>query len=248
MSITSEMQRLHTNINNIRENTDSILEAIANKGVTVPSGSKLDDVPGLIAQIPDGSNIIGGKAYKTVAMPDGKVWLAENLDYKFCNIGGSGDPSTANAWYYDNDESTYGWNGYKCGLLYNWYAVKFLNDNRSYLCPGWHVPTDDEWSSLVTACGASAGAKLKALDNSVALGFPSGWNGTDDYGFSIMPSGYRLAGDFHNFGKTSTNWTISEVSYRVFQYYFTKDSSSVIRSDGNGKEDAFSVRLVKDVQ
>lgn len=194
-----------------------------------------------------GGTYIGGKRYNTVVMPDGKEWMAENLDFKFCNIGGGGEPLTPNAWYYNNDESTYGWNGYKCGLLYNWYAVKFLNDNKSDLCPGWHAPTDSEWSILVTACGADAGTKLKALDNSVAPGFPSGFNGNDKYGFSMLPVGFRLGGEFQLFGTSSPSWTCSENSSYGIQYYVTNDSSNVGRADGNAKVEGFSLRLVKDV-
>ena len=87
---------------------------------------------------------IGGKDYNCVKMPDGKVWMAENLDFKFSgvDIGPSDSPSSPSAWYYNNDEATYGIDGTrKCGLLYNWHAVKHLNDHRSTLCPGWHVPT-----------------------------------------------------------------------------------------------------------
>lgn len=249
MSITSEMQRLHTNINNIRENTDSILEAIANKGVTVPSGSKLDDVPGLIAQIPYGSNIIGGKAYKTVRMPDGKVWMAENLDFKFCNISGSGSPTTPNAWYYNNDETTYGWDGYKCGLLYNWYAVKFLTDYRSDLCPGWHVPTKAEWDALVTACGGAsvAGTKLKALDGSAGTNWPSGWNGTNDYVFGLLPAGRRNSSNFDYVGISAILWTSTVYSSsNAYRYIFSTDSSTLL--DDDYKEYGNSLRLVKDVQ
>ena len=54
MSLTTEIQRLRTNINNVRQDTSDILEAIANKGVTVPAGSNLDDCAGLIADIPTG--------------------------------------------------------------------------------------------------------------------------------------------------------------------------------------------------
>ena len=54
MSILSEIERLHNNVINLRENTDAIFEAIANKGVEVPSGSKLDDCPGLISSISGG--------------------------------------------------------------------------------------------------------------------------------------------------------------------------------------------------
>jgi hypothetical protein len=51
MSLTTEIQRLRTNINNVRQDTSDILEAIANKGVTVPAGSNLDDCAGLVSQI-----------------------------------------------------------------------------------------------------------------------------------------------------------------------------------------------------
>lgn len=54
MSIITEIQRLKTNIHNVRQNVSDILDAIANKGVTVPAGSKLDDCAGLIASISGG--------------------------------------------------------------------------------------------------------------------------------------------------------------------------------------------------
>lgn len=48
MSISSEIARISQNV------SDS-LDAVALKGVTVPSGSNSDDLPGLIAQIQQGS-------------------------------------------------------------------------------------------------------------------------------------------------------------------------------------------------
>ena len=196
---------------------------------------------------PKDFNVIGGKKYKTVKMPDGKTWLAENLDFKFCNIGGSGVPSTPNAWYYDNDETTYGWSGYKCGLLYNWYAVKFLNDNRSELCPGWHVSTLKEWLDFVSFIGNSESAtKLKAIDGSVVSNFPSGWNGTDNYGLGILPAGYRTNNSiFEQIGTFTSLWTIT-----------LKSATEACRVDlastpivGNYYADfkyGYSIRLVKD--
>lgn len=237
MSIASEITRLQ----GVKAD---ILTAIGNKGVTVPAGSALDDCPGMIASI--GLDVIGGKTYKTVVMPDGKEWLAENLDFKFCNIGGGGSPTTPTAWYYNDDESTYGWNGYKCGLLYNWYAVKFLNDNRSELCPGWHVPTSTEWDELIISCGGAsvAGAKLKALDDSAGPNWPSGWNGTDDYGFGILPSG-RCSGIFEYVGYRAIIWTSTEYSSSN-SYRFIFDNSSSIIPDDDYKEYGNSLRLVKD--
>ena len=51
MSISSEISRISQNV------SDS-LNAVAAKGVAVPAGSKSDDLPGLIAQIPTGENVL----------------------------------------------------------------------------------------------------------------------------------------------------------------------------------------------
>jgi uncharacterized protein (TIGR02145 family) len=186
-------------------------------------------------------NVIGGRKYKTIIMPDGKEWLAENLDFKFCKIGGSGTPTTANAWYYNNDETTYGWNGYKCGLLYNWHAVKLLNDNRSELCPGWHVPTNDEWTALANAVGgtSTAGTKLKAANVSWA----TSWGGTDDYGFGILPAGY-YTGSFGYAGSGASFWTITERGSDAYSQDF--DTGATMRQPTSYKHDGDSVRLVRD--
>ena len=96
---------------------------------------------------------IGGRKYRTVKIGN-QLWMAENLDYKFtgCDIGAAGIPSTPAAWYYDNDESTYGVNGNKYGLLYNQYAVDYLNQHLSELGipSGWHVPSRTEWDTLIS--------------------------------------------------------------------------------------------------
>ena len=195
---------------------------------------------------------IGGRAYKTVTIGN-QVWLAENLDYKFdgCDIGPTGSPSTPAAWYYDNDEATYGIDGpYKSGLFYTWYAVKVLNDNRSEWCPGWHVPSSSEWDALFTAIGglSTAGTKMKATDGSILQNYPSGWNGDNNYGFSVLPTGnrsgwYQL---FVNLG-THTRFWKSPIEYDYNEGYFIQFSTSEPVTEGTDlKIDAYPVRLVKD--
>lgn len=238
MSIASEITRL-------QGVKSDILTAIGDKGVTVPTGSALDDCPALIADIPSGPNykVIGGKEYRTVVMPDGKEWLAENLDFKFCEIGHIGTrPTYSAAWYYDNDETTYGWNGYKCGLLYNWYAVELLNANRSDLCPGWHVPTSTEWSSLITACGgaATAGKKLKASN----LPWATSWNGSDDYGFSLLPAGGRYS-SFLYVTLLNGLWTSTE-DPTIKAFFELVEVTDNINLQSTDKETGFSLRLVRD--
>ena len=307
MSIASEITRLQ----DVKSN---ILQAIADKGVEVPSGSMLADCPDLIASISGGGDVgtpylknimpttgvkvvdengyiggnflgvyypnrnyynnfavvipgsdysasglgtvtfvdntttIGGRVYRTVTI-NGVTWLAENLDYKFsgCGVGGSGTPSTPNAWYYNNDEATYGIDGVrKCGLLYNWYAVKLLNNNRSELIPGWHVATNDEWSALATAVGGTsiAGTRLKALDGAADGSWPTNWNGTDDFGFGILPAGY-YDGSFYDVGSYVYFWTSTEYSSsNAYRWYF--DTGSSMSSSYNYKYFGRSVRLVAD--
>lgn len=198
---------------------------------------------GRVTFITPGSADIGGRTYRTVNI-GGVTWLAENLDFKFsgCNIGGSGTPSTPNAWYYNNDEATYGIDGTrKCGLLYNWYAVKLLNDNRATLCPGWHVSTNDEWTALANAVGgtSTAGTKLKAANVSWA----TSWGGTDDYGFAVLPAG-NYDGSFYSVGSYAYFWTITESGSSAYYRYF--DTGATVGQSTDSKYYGHSVRLVKD--
>lgn len=191
----------------------------------------------------DPTATIGGRVYRTVTI-GGKTWLAENLDYKFsgCGIGVSDTPSTPNAWYYNNDEATYGIDGTrKCGLLYNWYAVKLLNDNRSELIPGWHVPTTSEWDALANAVGGTdvAGTRLKATNVSWA----TSWGGTDDYGFEVLPAGL-YNGSFNYVGSYVFFWTITESGSSAYNRGF--DTGATMLQDSYSKNRGYSVRLVKD--
>ena len=214
-----------------------------NFAVVVPGADYSNEGLGTVTFV-DNTTTIGGRVYKTVTI-NGVTWLAENLDYKFsgCGIGGSGTPSTPNAWYYNNDEATYGIDGTrKCGLLYNWYAVKLLNDNRSELIPGWHVPTTSEWDALASAVGGTvvAGTRLKAANVSWA----TSWGGTDDYGFGILPAGYYY-GSFRYVESRTFFWTSTEYSSSN-AYYLDFDTSSSMSSYNNNKYNGRSVRLVKD--
>lgn len=194
------------------------------------------------------SSTIGGREYKTVTI-NGVTWLAENLDFKFCIIGGSGTPSTPNAWYYNNDEATYGIDGIrKCGLLYNWYAVHLLNDNKSELIPGWHVPTKDEWNVLANSVGGTgvAGTRLKAINGAANGSWPTGWNGTDEFGFTVFPAGRRFSGSFFDVGGYANFWTDSESSSSNAYQCFFNAGASMGTGSSSGKDFAYSVRLVKD--
>ena len=189
-------------------------------------------------------NVIGGKTYPTVTMPDGREWLAVNLDYAWTglsvptsNVGVSSSPQ---AMYYQFDETTYGWNGYKYGLTYNWIAVKYLEDNKASLCPGWHVPSINEWSQLFTSIGGSTGAGTKLKSTTL---WANGAAGTDDYGFAVLPaSGYSGSWSIANY---TYLWTASEYdTSKAQQVYF--NSSANAYSQRLDKTYQYSVRLIRD--
>lgn len=197
---------------------------------------------GQVTLIDPGTADIGGRSYRTVTI-NGVTWTAENLDFKASgiDIGPSVTPTTPAAWYYDNNESIYGVNGNKYGLLYNWYSVKYLNDNRNLFMPGWHVPTKDEWDSLSAAVGGNdvAGTKLKSK---------TGWitgNGTDDFDFSVFPAGRRSSEKFAFVGEFAPFWSSSDYSDQQ-AYVINIDQGSSLYSATTTMPYACAIRLVKD--
>ena len=237
MSIASEITRL-------QGVKSDILDAIAAKGVSVPSGAKLADCPELISLIRGGTADIGGRTYRTVTI-NGVTWLAENLDFKFSGlaIGQGTSSSEPRANYYQNNEATYGVNGNKYGLLYNWIAVKYLEDHKSELIPGGHVPTTTEWDALATAVGGPgvAGTKLKST-----TGWSSG-NGDGSYGFAAFPAGDQYSDSFYNLGNGAYFWTATENSSSK-AYYRGFNTGASMTSYYYDKSYGCSVRLVKDSQ
>lgn len=179
-----------------------------------------------------------GKKYKTVAVGT-QVWMAENLNYDY------GKYWTARSFCYADKES----NCSKYGRLYNYAAVMDsagLLENRN-ICPsGWHLPSKQEWETLFAYVGNSgAGIKLKSKN-----GWMNSGNGTDEYGFSILPGGNRIRRKYGGEGDRTTFWMSVEKFYRSayfdpnFQVVHVQSSeNSIAIMVGNG---AFYVRCVKD--
>jgi uncharacterized protein (TIGR02145 family) len=123
-----------------------------------------------------------GKTYRTVKIGE-QTWMAQNLNY---DNGGRG--------CYGDKES----NCAKYGGLYTF-------EQAQEICPvGWKLPTGDEWNALVTAVGGekTAGTKLKSKS--------PGWNGTDAFGFSALPSGNYIStihySNFEGLSSTADWW------------------------------------------
>jgi uncharacterized protein (TIGR02145 family) len=170
----------------------------------------------------------------TVTMPDGKMWLAENLNYK-----------TDNSWCYDGKES----NCKKYGRLYTWEAAKAACDAL-----GWHLPSYNEWIDLIGTNTSNAralkarsgwGSKESINYGTYYYGFPDG-NGTDDYGFSALPGGYRDGnGVFSYAGYDGHWWTARGVNELEATVFGMDNSDYMAERWGLDKKEGRSARCVK---
>jgi uncharacterized protein (TIGR02145 family) len=173
------------------------------------------------------------KTYKSIKIGN-QEWMAENLAFK--TESGSWNAGGSDAY------------GAKFGLLYTWEAAK------QAVPAGWHLPTDAEWKELEMTLGMSQtdvdainfrgtneGGKLKATSQ-----WSENGNGTNDVGFSALPAGFRSnSGSFfvytwYGYWWTATENDSSNAWFRLITYSGTKIS----RNNGF-KEDAYSVRCIK---
>ena len=189
---------------------------------------------------------VGDKMYPIVKI--GNYWFtAQNLDYLWegCELGAGWSDNNQRANYYSNDKNLYG----NYGLLYNYKAAEYLQNNRTsknLLPAGWRVAGTTEWNYIIGLAGGSsvAGGKFKTAE----------YNGTNDYGFSIIMSGYRngsnsSAGQFENIGQTAVFQTGEHMpGFNTYAYCYTllKSDSTVTFSNGNSFRTQGSIRLVKD--
>ena len=150
-----------------------------------------------------------GQTYRTVQIGN-QTWMAENLNYAYkvdtlldeeskcwglydsnkpsseadkvqsCDVFGrrySRASAVDSAAIFSDD-------GKGCGLFQ---YICNLNTQVRGICPeGWRLPKDEDWNTLFETVGGVdiAGKKLKS-----SVGWILGGNGTDDYGFSAVPSG-----------------------------------------------------------
>jgi uncharacterized protein (TIGR02145 family) len=192
---------------------------------------------------------IDGNEYHTVTIGQ-QVWMVENLKTTRYNDGTSIPLVTIDSLWDNLTTSGYCWYGNDSvtskstyGGLYNWFAV-----NTNKLCPnGWHVPTDLEWTTLISYLGGDdkAGGKLKETDVMHWLYPNAGANNSS--GFTALPGGMRIGnGRFNVIGMGGYWWSSTEVdSFDAWYIVISNQLGSVSRSN-YFKQCGFSVRCIKD--
>jgi uncharacterized protein (TIGR02145 family) len=190
-------------------------------------------------------NDVDGNSYNSVKLGS-QIWMKENLKTtKFNDNSTISLVADNNAWsilvtpaycWYNNDQAT---NKSVYGALYNWEAV-----NSGKLCPtGWHMPTDEDWTSLTSY--AHDGGQLKETGLSHWLSPNTG--ATNQTGFSALPGGYRYNnGTYDSIGIRGSWWSSTE-AYVTDAWYRSVHYNSISYSRGGYKK-AFglSVRCIKD--
>ena len=198
-----------------------------------------------------------GQVYKTVQIGN-LTWMAQNLNFD-PGQGGLGENKYDWSWCY-NDE------GKKCdvvGRLYTWAAAmdsvktgcgwfgsKCLQALQEQgICPvGWHMPGKATWETLfrVVRGDLIAGRVFKSQ-----TGWNDNGNGTDAFGFSALPAGYRDdESGFGGNGNSASFWsnTVSKefcdedgCPYLI-NFYYDREMAFLGRPP---KYKAYSVRCVK---
>jgi uncharacterized protein (TIGR02145 family) len=166
-----------------------------------------------------------GKKYKTVKIGT-QTWMAENLAYK----------TNSGCWAYEESSN----NVAKYGYLYDWETAKSA-------CPkGWHLPSDEEWTTLTDYLG---GANLAAGVMKATTGWTKAllFEPTNESGFTALPAGNRdKVGKFDLQGSGAFFWSSTPASGEFAtsrsMYYFNGvvSHSNRYRICGN------SVRCIKD--
>lgn len=176
------------------------------------------------------------QVYKTVVIGS-QTWLAENLNYNAENPKDEeGNEIYTWSWCYQNDKA----NCDTFGRLYTWAATmdSISQGSCGYnvsctpttkhrgICPeGWHVPSQAEWTTLITYVGgtSSAGTKLKSTDL-----WSEETKGTNNYGFTVLPASLILPDEtFPENDITTTFWASDDsVEDSAYRMYFNETASS----------------------
>lgn len=189
-----------------------------------------------------------GNTYTSVSIGS-QIWLKENLKTTKFNDGTQIPLVTAlEDWreltspgccWYDNNAASYK-NSY--GALYNWFAA-----SSGKLCPtGWHVPSHDEWETLVNNLGSNtAGGQLKEMGTTHWLSPNEG--ASNSTGFTALPGGQRAKyGSYSNMGSTGYWWTSTQYSSSNAHYHIIYHNYAYADDCDWDKEYGLSVRCIKD--
>ena len=213
-----------------------------------------------------------GNVYNTVQI-GGKCWTKENMRCTtspkgYLSAGGYQNSSYV-AYYYDYSSSPIPL--VDRGLLYNWAgamdtsATSFITDSfsgRRGICPaGWHVPHDDEWTSLFNyvsgigayTCNGNISYIAKSLvseqywDNFSGNCVPGNNQSENNAtGFSAVPAGCGQTDAFSSSGFETLFWTSTSYNASSATAYSMAGIHAYVDKTNTNKRYGRSVRCIRD--
>jgi len=201
-----------------------------------------------------------GQVYNTIQIFS-QCWMKENLNVgtMMPGIQIQMDNGILGKYCYNNEPDSCT----KYGGLYQWKEMMQggLQQRVQGICPpGWHIPTDEEWKVLEGAVDSQFGIgdpewegiwDYRGYDAGTNLRTTSGWNnngnGTDLFGFSGLPGGFRFFdGGFHDIGYFGRWWSSTESGWDIAWLRCLYYNGPQVYRDNNFEEYGFSVRCIRD--
>jgi len=187
------------------------------------------------------------RVYNTIKIGT-QCWMKENLNMgtKIDGTQNQVNNGTIEKYCYNNLEA----NCDIYGALYQWdEMMQYGNAPESQgICPsGWHVPSDQEWSTLTTFLGGEsiAGGKMKEIE---FLHWQSPNTGaTNSSGFTALAGGFRSQwGDFGNQSIHADFWSSTGFSgTEAWGRTLFHDYAGVSHYSSGIKIEGFAVRCLK---
>ena len=188
-----------------------------------------------------------GKVYHTVVIGR-QCWMSDNLNIgKWADesqLQDNGDNGVIEKYCFGNDftQCDY-WGG-----LYQWNELMAYSQvsGAQGICPsGWHVPSSQDWKTLIRYLGMNteAGGKLKSTLN---------WQNpnvgaTNSTGFSAMPGGYYdfMAKQWHDLTREGYYWSSEIITKGTAVAVYLEYRTSGIEMYEEYQPSALSVRCIK---
>jgi uncharacterized protein (TIGR02145 family) len=233
-----------SNLTVLCPNTTYYVRAYATSSVGTAYGERKSFTT-LFAEIEYGSftDSRDGNQYETVTIGQ-QVWMAENLAYlpSVCPPSSESYSSPYNYVYGYNSanvaeaKATSNYQTY--GALYNWPAA------LTACPPGWHLPSDAEWTTLTTYLGGEnvTGGKMKETGTTHWESPNTG--ATNASGFAALPSGC-LTTSFYDIGYGGYFWSYSAYDTRSAWYRSIINNNTTVARDRDNMSVGYSVRCVQ---